>query len=71
MGAVNGSCKRGVFEPPFRVRDHPVIVFVHVCEKFVQIRGRYCHARFRKRIAQLSFVDFSVMVVIDALKHLP
>lgn len=57
--------------PPLCIRNHPVIVFVDFREKPVQLSVRNRDSGTRKGISQFHLVDFSVVISIDALEHLP
>lgn len=57
--------------PPLCIRDHAVVVFVHLGEKPVELGARDCYSRIRKGIPQFCLIDFSIVVSVDALKHLP
>lgn len=60
-----------MFEPPFRIRYHLIIVFVDLGEKIVQLGLRDRDPGSGKRAPELVFVDFTVIVAIDRLEHLP
>lgn len=57
--------------PPFRVGDDPVVVFVDLGKELVEFRAGYSDPGSGKRASQFSLVDFSVVIAIDGLEHLP
>lgn len=57
--------------PPFRIGDDTVLVTIHVREEFIQLGVRDGYPGLGKRSLQFGFVEFAVIIAINALKKGP
>ena len=57
--------------PPFRICDDTVLVPVNVREELIQLGVRDGYPGFCKRSLQLGFVEFAVVIAVDASKKGP
>ena len=60
-----------VSPPPFRIGDDTVLVSIHVRKEFIQLGVRDGYPGFGKRSLQLGFVEFAVVIAVDASKKGP
>lgn len=57
--------------PPFFICDDAILVFIYVRKKFIQLGSRHGHPGFGESSSKFVFIDFAVMIPINALEHSP
>jgi len=70
---MSNNCweESGIYPPPFLIGDNTIFIFIHVHKELIQFGTRDGHPGLGKGNLEIGFIDFAVVIAINALEKSP
>lgn len=70
---MSNNCLKesGIYPPPFLIGYNTIFVLIHIPEELVQFGARDGYPGLGKGSLEIGFIDFAVVIAIDALEKFP
>jgi hypothetical protein len=61
----------GIYPPPFLIGDNTILILIHIHKELIQFGARDGHPGFGKSNLEIGFIDFAVVITVNALEKSP